>query len=137
MHAILLFSATLHVAAIGLLAAFLLRSRDERRGDEPSFPQVILSAGGLGAAVFVAATVVAWLGRGFGSALVVGLVAGLLAALAFVLALGAWPARPADGQPSSQASDIVRRVVIGLFAALEVVAFCFLAAAVGMVGAPA
>ena len=135
MHAILLFSATLHIAAIGLLAAFVLRYRQEsQHADDPSLPQLTIAAATLAAAVFVVTMLLMTIARGFDPALITGLIAGVLAAVAFLLGLGAWPAIPAEGQAPSRASVIVRQVFVGTFAALEVLAFCFLAAGVGMLG---
>ena len=89
MRAVLLFSALLHIVAVGALAAFALRSwLNANRTKEPSTGEFVSAATVLGLLVAVAGTIIAWMGRPFGPALTTGLVAGLLAALAFMLGLG-------------------------------------------------
>ena len=129
MHAVMLYSAAVHIVALGLLAAFAFRSWHEaRRPKEFSFPEMATLAGALAAAILVVATLIAWPARGFGPALVTGLVAGLLGAAAFLLCLGAWPERPAQGSPT-RTSQITARVFIGTFLFLELAAVLFLAGA--------
>ena len=130
MRAVLLYSAAVHIAALGLLAAFAMRTwLDARRPKEFSFPEMIGIAGLLGAAMMVVATILTWPGRGFGAALLTGIIAGLLGAAAFMLCLGAWPERPSHGGPPSRTSRITGGVFVGTFLALELVAFLFLAGA--------
>ena len=130
MHAVLLFSAAVHVAAIGVLVAYALRHWVEtKRPMEPKFPEVAMAAGAVGLSVAVVATILLWIARGFGHALLTGLVAGMLAAVAFLLALGAWPERPKHGGAPTRTSRITAGVFVGVFLLVQVVAFCFLASA--------
>lgn len=134
MHAALLFSATLHVAALGLLAAWALkRWTGMRRPKEMSLHEHVTAAGALGLCVALAVTVLMWLARPFGAALATGLAGGVVAALAFLLALGAWPAEPLSfGEGPSVASRRAAAVGIGLCVMTELVAFCLLVAAAGV-----
>ena len=128
MRAVLLFSALLHIVAIGALAAFALRSwLNQNRREEPTTPEFVAAAAALGLAVAVVGTVLSWMGRPFGPAVTTGLAAGLLSALAFMLTLGVMPHARPDGPPSFY----VRMSALGLVVAVvltEVVAFCFLVA---------
>lgn len=133
MHAVLLFSALLHIAAVGLLAAMALRAwLDSRRPKEPSFPEYVGVAAALGVAVMVVATVLMWLARPFGPALMSGLVAGVIAGAAFLLALGALPTRAAHGGPPTLAARLTVLVFVGALVLTEVIAFSFLASAASM-----
>ena len=135
MHAVLLFSALLHIAAIGLLAAMALRAwLDARRPKEPSFPEYVGVAGALGLAVMVVSTVLMWMGRPFGPALMTGFVAGVITAAAFLLALGALPERAAHGGPPSLAARLSVAAFVGALVFSELVAFSFLASAASVVG---
>lgn len=130
MRAVLLFSALMHIVAVGALAAFALRGwLNVNRPREPTTPEFVGAATVLGLAVAVVGTLIAWLGRGFESALTTGLAAGLLSALAFMLALGVMPqARP---DPAAPPSYYARMAALGLVAAVvltEVIAFTFLVA---------
>ncbi len=132
MRAVLLYSAAVHIAALGLLAAFAFRTwHDARRPKEFSFPEMTMLAAALGGAMAVVATILTWPGRGFGPALLTGLVAGVLGAASFLLCLGAWPERPTHGGPMSQSGRIAGFVFVGTFLVLELVAFLFLAGAAG------
>lgn len=133
MRAVLLFSALIHIAALGLLVAYALRSwLEARRPKEPSFVESVMAAGALGVVVMVATTVLMWLGRGFGSAILTGVIAGALAAVAFLLALGAWPRSQASfAGPPSRVSRVTAMAFVGVIVVTELVAFCFLAAAAG------
>ncbi len=133
MHAVLLFSATLHIAAVGLVAAIALRTwLDVRRPKEPSLPETAMVAAALGLVTCAIATVLVWMGRGFGHALLTGMVAGLLAALAFILALGALPqARPSHGGPPSYAARMTAAAFVGVLILTELVAFSFLVTGAG------
>lgn len=133
MRAVLLFSAVLHIAAIGALAAFALRSwLNANRPKEPTVPEFAAAAATLGLFVALAGLLFSWLGRPFGPALTTGLAGGLLAALTFILTLGTLPhARPGFAEPPHL---YVRVAGAGLIAALvltEVVVFCLLIAAAG------
>ena len=131
MKAVMLFSAAVHIVALGLLAAFALRRwMEARRPIEPSFQEFVGLAGLFGLGMAALATILAWPGRGFGAALVGGLVAGGLGALAFLLCLGAWPQAPLHGGPPTRIARITGRVFLGTFLALELIAFLFLSAAV-------
>ena len=127
MRAVLLFSALLHIVAVGALAAFALRSwLNANRTKEPSTGEFVSAATVLGLLVAVAGTIIAWMGRPFGPALTTGLVAGLLAALAFMLGLGTMSHR---GPGAAVPGQYARMSAFGLAAALiltEVIAFCFL-----------
>ena len=133
MRAVLLFSALIHITALGLLVAHALRTwLDNRRPKEPSFSEYVMASAALGGLVLVATTILMWLARGFGTALLTGLVAGALAAVAFLLALGAWPrSQPSFGGPPSRISRITATTFVGVFVVTELIAFCFLAAAAG------
>lgn len=129
MRAVLLFSAVLHIATLGALAAWAMRAwvLDHREG-EPRVPEMVLAAFGLGGVVTIAGTVVMWMGRSFGHAFTSGLSAGVLAALSFLLVLGVMPAR------SMVLTHYMRISFVGLLGALiltEVIAFCFLVATAG------
>ena len=128
MRAVLLFSALLHIVAIGALAAFaLLGWVNRNRPKEPTTLEFVSVAAALGVLVAVVGTIIAWMGRPFGPALTTGLAAGLLAALAFMLTLGVMP----HSRNPGPASLYVRVSALSLVAALaltEVVAFCFLVA---------
>lgn len=130
MRAVLLYSAAVHIAALGLLAAFAMRTwLDARRPKEFSFPEMTMLAALFAVAIAVVATILTWPGRGFGPALLTGLVAGVLGAAAFMLCLGAWPERPSHGGPPTRTSRITGAVFVGTFLTLELVAFLFLASA--------
>jgi hypothetical protein len=131
MKAVMLFSAAVHIAALGLLAAFALRRwMETRRPKEPSFQEFVALAGLFGLGMAVVATILAWPGRGFGPALVGGLLAGGLGAIAFLLCLGAMPQAAAHGGPPNRTARITGGVFVGTFLALELLAFLFLSAAV-------
>ena len=136
MHAVLLFSAAVHLAALGLVAAFALRRwTDARRPKEMTLDETITAAGTLGVLVTIAVALLMWFARPFGAALATGLGGGAVTALAFLLALGAWPApAPSFGEPPSPAARRVAMVGIGLCIATELVAFCFLSAAATSLG---
>ena len=136
MHAVLLFSATVHLAALGLVAAAALRGRlDARRPKEMTLNETITAGGALGVLVAVVITVMMWLARPFGAALATGLAGGAVTALVFLLALGAWPAPPPSfGEPPSVVSRRVAMVGVGLCILTELVAFCFLSAAATSIG---
>ena len=159
MRAVLLFSAVLHVAAIGALAAFALRAwLNVNRPNEPTTPEYVAAAGALAAIVTVIGTILSWMGRGFGPSLTTGLAAGLLAGLAFMLTLGtlspghvepahdeSWRGEQGQGEHgygeqgySEWAGEpmgfYVRMSKLGLIGALvvtEVAAFCLLMASAG------
>ena len=149
MRAVLLFSAVLHVAAIGVLAAFALRAwLNVNRPKEPTTPEYVAAAGALAAVVMVIGTILSWLGRGFGPSLTTGLAAGLLAGLSFMLTLGTLStahAEPGHGGPDQHEQGhsewagepmgfYVRMSKLGLIGALvvtEVAAFCLLIASAG------
>ena len=131
MRAVLLFSAVLHIAAIGALAAFALRSwLSANRPREQTVPELAGTAATLGLAVLLAGLLLTWLARPFGIALTTGLAAGLLAALAFLLTMGTLP----HARPGETPHLYVRVAGAGLVGALlltEVVAFCLLIGAAG------
>ncbi len=132
MRAVLLFSAVLHLAAIGALAAIALRSwLNANRPKEPTVPDYVGAAAALGLSMTLACTLLSWLGRAFGPSLTTGLAAGLITALAFMLTLGTL--RPSSAEPPSA---YVRLSALGLVGALvltEAVAFCFLIASASRV----
>ena len=129
MRAVMLFSAVLHIATLGALAAWAMRAWVlDRREAEPRVPELVLAAFGLGGIVTIAGTIVMWMGRGFGHAFTTGLSAGVLSALCFLLVLGVMPGR---GMALTQ---YMRLSFVGLLGALlltEVIAFCFLVATAG------
>ena len=131
MHAVLLFSATVHLAALGLIAAATMRRwMDARRPKELTLDENITAGGALGLLVAIAITVLMWLARPFGAAVATGLAGGAITTVAFLLALGAWPApAPSFGGRPSVAARRVAMVGIGLLVVTELVAFCFLSAA--------
>ena len=128
MRAVLLFSALLHIVAIGGLAAFALRSwLNVNRPKEPTTPEFVAAAAGLGLIIAVVGTIITWMGRSFGPALTTGLAAGLLSALAFMLALGVMPnARPDQAAPPSLYVRMSALSLVGALVVTEVIAFCFL-----------
>lgn len=136
MHAVLLFSAAVHLATLGLVAAAALRRwTDVRRPTEMTLHEHITAAGALGIAATLAITVLMWLARPFAAALATGLAGGVITAVAFLLALGAWPAPArAFAQPPSAATRRAAMVGVGLCVATELVAFCLLSAAAASLG---
>ena len=128
MRAVLVFSALLHVAVIGGLAAFALRSwLNANRPKEPSVPEFVMAAAALAVAVALAGTIVTWTGRPFGAALTTGIAAGVLSGVAFIVTLGTLPhARPGFAEPPSQYVRLAGFGLVGVVLLTEVVAFCFL-----------
>ena len=135
MHAVLLFSAALHIAALGLFVAFAMRNwLETRRPKEPSFEENIMAAFTLGGGIAAATTLMMWFGRSFGAALLVGVVAGAIAGLSFLLYLGASPGdRPAHGGEGLFGFErrMTTLALVGVLALSELVAFCFLIGAAG------
>ncbi len=133
MRAVLLFSAVLHIAAIGCLAAFATRWWfASRRSDEPTFPEYVKTAFTLGGLVFIVGTIVMWLGRGFGTAVTAGLGGGVIAAASFLLALGVLP-NPwvTSTEPPSIHTRISNASLVAALVLTEVIAFCLLVASAG------
>jgi hypothetical protein len=133
MRAVLLFSAFLHIAVIGALAAFATRWLfASRRSEEPTFPEYVKTAAALGGCVFVVGTIVMWLGRGFGTAVTAGLAGGLIAALSFLLALGVLP-NPwsTSTEPPSFHARVSNASLVAALVLTEVIAFCLLVATAG------
>lgn len=129
MRAVLLFSAVLHIATLGALAAWAMRAWVlDRRATEARVPQLVLAAFGLGGVVTVAGTIVMWMGRGFGHAFTTGLSAGVLAGLSFLLVLGVMPGR---GMALTQYMRVSLAGLLGALILTEVIAFCFLVATAG------
>jgi hypothetical protein len=135
MRAVLLFSAALHISALGLVVAYALRHWIEtRRPKEPSLNENVTAAFTLGGVITVATTLLMWFARDFGAALLAGLAAGALAGVAFLLYLGASPGeRPAHG--GEGLFPMERRMttiaLVGVLALSELAAFCFLISAAG------
>jgi hypothetical protein len=132
MRAVLLFSAVLHLAAIGALAAIALRSwLSANRPKEPTVPEYVAAAATLGLSVTLVCTLLSWLGRDFGPSFTTGLAAGLIAALTFMLTLGTL--RPATAEPPSTYARLSAIGLVGALVLTEVVAFCFLIASASRV----
>ena len=126
MRAVLLFSALLHIVAIGALAAFALQSwLRQNRASEPSTLEFVSAAAALGVLIAVVGSIIAWMGRPFGPAVTTGLAAGLLSALAFMLTLGVTPHTRNPG-PASLYVRVSALSLVGALILTEVVAFCFL-----------
>ena len=129
MRAVLLFSAVLHLAALGFVAAYAVRAWFGRK-TEPHFNDTARYAAALGGAVLVLVFLFASLGRGAGPALTTGLVAGVLAAAAFLLGLGAIPHPNADGSPPSRNLRLAGAGFVAMLVLTEIVAFVLLAGAI-------
>ena len=132
MRAVLLFSALLHVTALGFVAAYAVRAWYGRK-TEPHFNEVARYAAALGSAVFVLVFLFASLGRGAGPSFTTALLAGGGAAAAFLLGLGAMPHPNADGTPPSRNLRLAGAGFVAMLVLTEIVAFVLLASAAARV----
>ncbi len=130
MRAVLLFSAVLHLAALGFVAAYAVRGWfGSQRKAEPHFTAMAGAAAGLGAFVLAIVFVFSASTRGTGPAFTTALVAGVLAAAAFLLGLGAIPHPRNDGTPPSRNLRISAAGFVALMVVTELVAFMLLVGA--------
>lgn len=133
MRAVLLFSAALHIAALGCFVAYAMNNWvSTRRPKEPTFHENISAAFVLGGIVVAVGTIMMRFFYPFGFSFRTGLVAGTVAGLSFLLYLGAAPGeRPAHGGEGMFAFErrMLDMALVAVLAGSQLVAFCFLVSA--------
>ena len=130
MRAILYFSAVMHVVALAVIVAYGAEAWRRRWGrPEPSFHESVRSAAWFGVALLAGVGLISWFGPfSFGRALVAGLLAGVLGAFALMLCNGARPFRMLmPGETLSHTERGTARIFLAVFAAMQLLAFTFLA----------